>query len=184
MEFKEREPKIFVVSGKPNSGKDTTCAFIDTYIKSKGLRVLNIQIGYYIKMYAKSIIDWDGAEDTKPRTLLQQLGTEVIRDKIDQNFFVKRIIEDIKVYSYYFDVLTISDARFPGEIDGIYNSYKNVYRINIERPNFVNDLSDVQNKHRAENALNEYNNYDYVIVNDGSLEQLNEKAKKLVDEVL
>ena len=59
MEFEKRNPKIFVVSGKPNSGKDTTCEFIDNYIKTKGLRVLNIQIGYYIKMYAKAIVDWD-----------------------------------------------------------------------------------------------------------------------------
>lgn len=184
MEFKKRNPKIFVVSGKPNSGKDTTCEFIDNYIKTKGLRVLNVQIGYYIKMYAKSIVDWDGSEDTKPRSLLQQLGTEIIRDKIDANLFVKRIIEDIKVYSYYFDVITVSDARFPGEIDGIYESFDNVYRINVIRPNFINDLSDKQNAHRAENALNDYNNYDYTITNDSSLEALNEKAKKLVDEVL
>lgn len=184
MKFKKRDPKIFVVSGKPNSGKDTTCEFIDNYIKSKGIRVLNIQIGYYIKMYAKRVSDWDGSEDTKPRTLLQELGTEVVRDKIDPNFFVKRIIEDITVYSYYFDVITISDARFPGEIDGIYNSFKNVIRINVVRPNFVNDLSAAQNAHRAENALNEYNNYDYVLSNDGTLEDLNIKAKKIVDEVL
>ena len=31
---------------------------------------------------------------------------------------------------------------------------------------------------------NDYNNYDYVITNDGSLEDLNKKIKELVDEVL
>ena len=35
-------------------------------------------------------------EETKPRTLLQQLGTDIIRNNIDNYFFIKRIIEDIK----------------------------------------------------------------------------------------
>lgn len=184
MEFIKRDAKIFVVSGLANSGKDTSCAFIDNYVKSKGLKVINLQIGYYIKMYAKSISNWDGSEEDKPRTLLQELGTDIVRDKIDPLFFVKRIIDDIKVFSYYFDVITVSDARFPEEIDGIYNSFKNVYRLNIKRPNFVNDLDEKQKSHRTETALNNYNNYDYIISNDSTLEDLNTKVKKIVDEVL
>lgn len=183
MNFKRRNPKIFVFSGKPNAGKDTACEFIYNYVKSKGYKVLNIQIGYYIKMYAKSIIEWDGTEDTKPRSLLQELGTDIIRNKIDPDFFVKRIIEDIRIYSYYFDVITVSDARLPGEIDGIYNAFNNVYKVNIQRPNYDNGLTDEQNSHFVENALNEYDKYDFVILNDSTLENLNIKVKSIVNEV-
>ena len=35
MEFKKRDPKIIVVSGKANSGKDTTCELINNYLKVK-----------------------------------------------------------------------------------------------------------------------------------------------------
>lgn len=53
----------------------------------------------YIKEYAKRISDWDGNDETKPRTLLQVLGTDIIRNTIDDKFFINRTIEDIKVYS-------------------------------------------------------------------------------------
>ena len=184
MEFIKREPKIFLIAGKANSGKDTTAEFIDNYVKLKGLRVVNLQIGSYIKMYAKTISGWDGAEDSKPRTLLQELGTNIIRDKIDNNFFINRIIGDINVYSYYFDVITISDGRLPEELDKIKEAFDNVYRINIVRPNFENSLNSTEKKHRTEVGLDDYTNFEFEIINDRTLEDLNEKIKKLVDEVL
>lgn len=184
MELKQRNPKIFIVSGKANSGKDTTCELINNYIKLKELKSINLQFSTYIKMYAKAISGWNGEEDTKPRSLLQEIGTSIIRDKIDNEFFIKRIIGDIKVYSYYCDVITISDARLPEEIDSIYEAFDNVVRINIERPNYDNNLNSKEKKHRTEVGLDNYNNYDYIIINDGTLEDLNKKIEKIVNEVL
>lgn len=184
MELIKKEPIIFIVSGKANSGKDTTCDLINNYIKIKNMKSINLQFSSYIKMYAKKISNWDGSEDTKPRTLLQTLGTDIIREKIDNMFFIKRIIGDINVYSYYFDIITISDARLPEEIDSIYNEFKNVYRIKIQRPGFINNLDKTENKHRTEVALDSYNNYDYVVINDGSINDLNNKIKNIIDEVI
>ena len=184
MEFILRKPRIFIISGKANSGKDTTCELINNYVKLKELNSVNLQFSSYIKMYAKVISGWNGDEDTKPRALLQELGTEIIRNKIDNKFFIKRIIDDIKVYSYYCDVITISDARMPEEIDDIYNYFDNVYRINIRRDNYNNNLLDNEKKHLTETALDGYNNYDYIINNDSSMEALYEKVKKIIDEVL
>lgn len=184
MKFKKRNPKIFVISGKANSGKDTTAEIIDNQIMLKGLKVVNLQISSYIKMYASKISGWDGSEDTKPRTLLQELGTSIIREKIDNEFFIKRLIGDIEVYSYYFDAITISDGRLPEELDGIYNAFDNVYRINIVRPNYDNHLNAKELKHRTEVGLDNYDNYEYKIVNDGSLEDLSNKIRKIVDEVI
>ena len=184
MELTKKEPIIFIVSGKANSGKDTTCDLINNYIKIKNMKPINLQFSSYIKMYAKKISNWDGSEDTKPRTLLQTLGTDIIRDKIDNNFLIDRIIGDIKVYSYYFDVITISDARLPEEIDSVYNAFKNVYRIRLERPGFINNLDKKENNHRTEIALDNYSNYDYVVVNDSTIEELNIKIKNIIDEVI
>ncbi len=184
MEFKKRNPKIFVISGKANSGKDTTAEIIDNQIMLKGLKVVNLQISSYIKMYASKISGWDGSEDTKPRTLLQELGTSIIREKIDNEFFIKRLIGDIEVYSYYFDAITISDGRLPEELDSIYNAFDNVYRINIVRPNYDNHLNTKELKHRTEVGLDSYDNYEYKIINDGSLEELSNKIRKIVDEVI
>lgn len=186
MELKKHDTKIFIAAGKANSGKDTTCSLIDNYIKLKGLKVINLQFSSYIKMYAKEISGWTGDEETKPRSLLQQLGTDIIRKEIDDDFFIKRIIGDIKVYSYYFDVITISDARFPKELDIIKNTFNNVYKINIKRPNFENNLNKNEKKHITELALDNYDdsNYDYILINDGSLEDLNKKIVKIIDEVI
>lgn len=184
MNFEKHDTKIFIASGKANSGKDTTCELINNYIKLKGLKSVNLQFSSYIKMYAKVITGWNGSEDTKPRSLLQELGTDVIRKNINEDFFINRIIEDIKVYSYYFDVITISDARFPKELDSIKNNFKDVYKINIKRPNFENNLNDVQRAHVTETALDNYNDYDYVVVNDGTINDLNDKIKQIVDKVI
>ena len=182
--LEKKNPIIFIVSGKANSGKDTSCELINNYVKLKALKSVNLQFSSYIKMYAKVISDWNGLEDTKPRKLLQELGTDIIRKKIDNNFFINRIIDDIKVYSYYCDVITISDARLPEEIQSIYNCFDNVLRINIKRPNFDNNLNSSERMHLTETALDDYDDYDYVISNDASIEDLNNKIKKIVDEVL
>lgn len=184
MEFKKRDAKIFIIAGKANAGKDTTAELIDNDIKLKNMRAVNLQISSYIKMYAKVISGWDGSEESKPRSLLQELGTEIIRNKIDEKLFIRRIIEDIKVYSYYFDVITISDARLPLELDLISDAFSNVYRLNVIRPNFENNLNLKEKKHITETALDNYNDYEYTIINDGSFEELNEKVIKIVDEVL
>ena len=184
MELVKKEPIIFIVSGKANSGKDTSCELINSYIKRKGLKTINLQFSYYIKMYASKITNWDGSEDTKPRALLQRLGTEIIREKIDHKFFIKRIIGDIKVYSYYFDVITVSDARLPDEIEDIYNEFENVVRINIKRPDFINKLDEQEKIHHTEKALDDYDKFDYFIMNDGSVDELNSKIINIIDEVI
>ena len=73
--------KIFVISGKARHGKDTVALDIKEIYEKKGLRVINLAYGSYIKEYAKKISDWDGKEESKPRELLQELGTDVIRKK-------------------------------------------------------------------------------------------------------
>lgn len=184
MNFSKKDVKIFIISGKANSGKDTTANLINNYVKLKNLKSVNLQISSYIKMYAKVISGWDGSEDNKPRSLLQELGTEIIRNKIDDKLFIRRIIEDIKVYSYYFDVITISDARLPLELDLIKDAFSNVYRIRLERSNFENSLSIDERKHITELGLDSYNGYEYIIENDSSFDDLNNKIIKMVDEVL
>ncbi len=68
--------KIILIGGKANSGKDSTADYITKYYREKKhLDVVNIQIAYYIKMYAKQIAKWDGDNETKPRQLLQDLLT-------------------------------------------------------------------------------------------------------------
>lgn len=172
--------KIFIVAGKARHGKDTVASMIRDFYADK--KCINLSYGSYIKDYAMKISDWDGSDETKPRELLQHLGTEVIRNNIDENFFIKRLCDDIRVYSYYFDVITISDARFPDEIDIPRKTFSDVCVMKVVRSNFDSPLSEEQLKHRTETALDGYSNFDYVIENDGSLDDLRDKVKVILDE--
>ena len=48
--------KIFIVSGKARHGKDTTCSFIKELCEEKGLKVINLAYGNYIKEYEANLI--------------------------------------------------------------------------------------------------------------------------------
>ena len=175
---------IFIISGKAKAGKDTTASIIKNYGKENNLKVINLQFSSYIKIFAKLITDWDGKEETKPRSLLQELGTEIIREKIDNYFFINRIIQDIKVCSYYADIITISDARLPEELDSISNAYPGSIKMNIIRPIFENDLSNTEKNHITEKGLDNYHNYDYIVSNDGTIEELKNKVENILNNLI
>lgn len=170
--------KIIFFGGKANSGKDSTAEYLDNYYRSRGLDVVNIQISFYIKMYAKEIAKWDGDNETKPRQLLQDLGTELIRKQIDEYFFIKRILQDIDIYSRYFDVITISDGRLPEEFASVKVAYPETVTVHVTRPDYNSSLTKDQKAHVTE-ALVDDIEYDYEIVNDGTLEDLEKKAIEL-----
>lgn len=179
MNLEYKEPIVFIICGKARSGKSTVSEYINKYYQNKSI---NLMYAGYIKEYAKKITNWDGSEESKPRTFLQQLGTEIIRNQIDENFFIKRMIDDIKIYSYFYDVITISDARFVDEIEEPRKHFKTV-AIKIEKENLVSELTEEQLKHKSENALNNYNNYDYIINNDSTLESLEQKVYEILDQI-
>ena len=109
--MKKKKPIIFVIYGKARSGKNTITDYIKEYYNNKNMKVIDLIYAESIKNYAQKILNWDGSEETKPREFLQQLGTEIIRNKIDNNFFINRMLQDIEVYSYFYDVIIIADAR-------------------------------------------------------------------------
>ena len=174
--------KILFLGGKANSGKDSSAEFIDAYYRSRGLDVVNIQISYYIKMYAKEIAKWDGDNETKPRQLLQDLGTELIRKQIDEYFFIKRIIQDIDIYSRYFDIITISDGRLPEEFAAVKLAYPETVTVHVTRPGYSSKLSKDQKAHVTESLVDEID-YDLELVNDGTLDEFQNKCIELVREI-
>lgn len=183
MNLEEKNPFIFIICGKARHGKDTVASMIRSYYERIGLNTINLQYSSPIKEYAKKVSDWDGSEETKPRELLQMIGTELIRQKIDFLFFVKRMISDIQVYSYFCDVITISDARAKVELDIPREKFKNVIVINVNRPSLESELSFKEKKHYTEVDLDDYDNYDYKIVNDGTIAELEGKVIDVLEDI-
>lgn len=176
----KKNPLIFLISGKARSGKDTTASIIHKIYSKKALKVINLQYSFYMKEYAKSISDWDGSEDTKPRELIQFIGTELIRRNINELFFVNRICEDIEVYSYFFDVITVSDVRQILEIEIPKSKFDKVVSIHIKRDNFNNNLTTTEKQHQTEIELDNYKGFDYIVNNQGTINDLELEIKKII----
>ena len=169
MEFIKRNPKIFIVSGKARSGKNKISKIIEKYYSNK--KSITISFGHYIKDYAKRVSEWDGSEETKPRELLQQLGIELIRNKINNKLFINRILEDIEIFSYFYDIIVVNDARLIDEIEILKKNYPNSISIRVIRNNYDNKLTIEQKNHLTEIDLDEFNNFDYIVENDKNLEE-------------
>lgn len=176
MFLEERKYKIIIVGGKARHGKNTICDDIKEYANLKGLSYINLAYADYIKNYAMKISNWDGKEATKPRELLQQLGTNIIRAKYGSDFFIKMLINDLKVYKHFFDIITISDARFEDEIEYIKKEFHDVKSVLVQRKNFDNGLTKEQQNHPTETGLDNYKKFDYTIKNNGTLEDLKTKV--------
>ena len=178
MEYIDKKPKIYVISGKAKSGKDTLANIICNYYKDKKCK--KISYAYYLKEYIKSIFGWDGQEETKPRDLLQSIGIDLLQKKIDEHFLINRVMEDIKVYSYFYDVIIITDARLIDEIEIPKNKFSNVITIRINN-NVDNDLTLEQNKHITEIDLDNYTNFDYVINNTSDYTKLTQNVNNILE---
>lgn len=178
MEFIKKNPKKYILSGKAQSGKNETANIMKEYFEKNNKKTVIISYAKYLKDYIKEITNWDGNEETKPRDLLQQIGVELIKEKIDKNLLINRIKEDIEVYSYFFDVIIISDARFVSEIESIKDN--NTIVLNIVGKE--NNLTEEEKEHITETALDNYNNYDYIIENNKTKEELKEHLIKIMEE--
>ncbi len=166
MEYINRNPLIVCICGKARSGKNTVSNYFgDLFIKDNK-KVIVSPYTKYLKKYIEDILGESITEENKPRDLLQNLSKDVIKGILnDEDFFIRRQIEDINFYSYFCDVIIINDVRFPKEIEVLRDKYDNVISIGIERNNFASDLTEEEKNDITEVSLDNYTEYDYVIEN-------------------
>ena len=129
--MEKRVKRIFILGGKARQGKDTICEYIKDYYKD--LKCLYLPNNYYMRDYAKRISGWDGEDATKPRELINELA-DLGRSK-NETFYLNRTLEDIEIFSYYFDIIIISDARYYYEMTIPKKRFASVYTIMVSRPN-------------------------------------------------
>lgn len=179
MELLKRKIKVIILSGKARSGKDEVADIIVNYYKNK--KVKKLSYAYYLKQYVKNITNWSGTEDDKPRELLQTIGIDLIKNKIDNKLLINRVIEDIKVYSYFYDIIVITDARLIDEVEDIKNVFNGVTTIRINR-DIDNNLTSSEKNHITEIGLDNYHDFDYVIDND-DYKDLENSVNKVLEEL-
>ena len=131
MEIKNEKARVYLICGKARHGKDTFSSYLKDAYEENGKKLIITQLSKYIKYYAREMTGWNLTEEDKPRELLQQLGTGVIREKLGKDdLFIKRIIDDIDVFSCFYDAIIISDARLKKEVDDLRSAIPNIVVVN------------------------------------------------------
>lgn len=173
--------KIICISGKAQHGKDTSAGFIKEELESRGKTVLVTHYADLLKYICRSFFGWNGEKDDAGRQLLQYVGTDVVR-KQRPDFWVDFVSSVLKLFPGHWDYVLIPDCRFPNEIDAMKKQGFDVIGLRVHRINFKSPLTEEQQNHPSETALDDYV-MDYKIINNGTLEDLKAAAYTFVNEV-
>lgn len=166
--------RVILISGKAQHGKDTTAGFLKSALETDGFSVLITHYGDLVKYICKSFFDWDGNKDEAGRTILQYVGTDVIR-KQDENYWVRFIGEMLTFFNGKWDYVLIPDCRFLNEVNYLKEMGFDTVHIRVVRENYVSQLTKEQQAHPSETALDEIVP-DYYIKNSGTMENLHNQV--------
>lgn len=167
--------KVFAISGKAQHGKDTFGKMLCEKLREKGASVLVVHYGDYLKLVAKEYFEWSGNKDEEGRTLLQIVGTDIIRNT-DENFWVNIVEELLTVLEGQFSFAIIPDTRYPNEIEFLKMFKHDVTSIRINRTNYISPLTEEQQNHISETALDNFE-FDWVFNCESGVENI----QKVVD---
>jgi len=126
------------------------------------------------------IRDYNWYEDKTDitRNILQLYGTEIFRNRVNDNWWVNQVKN--RAIASNNDVILVTDCRFPNEITGIYDDNYEVVAIRIERN--INTQEQIAS-HDSETALDGWKVWDYIISNDGTLEDLKASAETIISDL-
>jgi hypothetical protein len=165
--------KIIVINGYPESGKDE---FVNIFrsVVPDWLLISNYSTIDLYKDIARTFLGWDGKDKSdKLRELLSSL--KAIHSRYDDGPFENACnwISNVSVCSN--NCVVFIHSREPDEIKRFKEKYGEIcYTLLIERQSAkpANNSSDLSVK---------MTDYDYVIENNGTLEDLEEKAKRFYE---
>lgn len=173
-----------MISGKARHGKDQTAIMLKEQLELEGKKVLTVAYGDYLKYICVKYFGWNGQKDEEGRELLQYVGTDLVRIKLNKpNFWVNQVKDLINAIGELFDYVLITDCRFKNEVEVIKRAFKSkAVSLRVNRPNFISKLTKEQKQHASETELDNYN-FDYYIENNGTLEDLKYKAIETLNEI-
>jgi hypothetical protein len=168
-------------SGKAQHGKTSTALFLQKKLPGKSLIIHHAD---YLKFICQKYLGWNGEKDDYGRTLLQTIGTEKIRMKYKNTFWVDRTCDLIDIFKNDYAWFLIPDCRFRDEIYTTMARFPDyVTNIKVVRLNFDNGLSEEQKNHQSEIDLDNFN-FDYHIVSESGLDNLEKQVNIFIEELL
>lgn len=168
---------VIVVNGYPRSGKDTFVNFCKEKLGAFGVSVSTVDFVKYLAAQS----GWDGTKTPKNRKFLSDLK-DLLTEWNDVPWKkVEEVFESIKVECFQYglkdsDFFLFIHSREPKEIERFQKEY-GALTILIDRE----EVEGKQSNHSDAEVMNF--NYDYIINNDGTLEELKMKAITFIESV-
>lgn len=147
--------KVITISGHAQHGKDTTANILAYKLRADGKRVVITHYADLVKYICSKFFDWNGKKDERGRSLLQYVGTDVVRS-VYPNYWVDFIVDMIRLFGENWDYVIIPDTRFPNEIEYLRDCVGDVVHLRVFRSGFESNLTEEQKNHPSETALDGY----------------------------
>lgn len=164
------------IAGHAGAGKDTAAYYLHatqgaivkhfaTPLKAACAHMFGIPLNDFSDPARKNLVDpyWN----MSPRMIAQYVGTELCREKLGSDFWIKRLCRDLmKLHEH--DIVVIADVRFQNEVDFIFNSGGHL--IHIHRPGCDGKVGIANHASEAGFTVpNGYGEYYTQITNDSSI---------------
>lgn len=169
--------KIIPISAKAQHGKDTVAGILKELMESDGNSVLIAHYADLLKYICKTFFNWDGKKDNAGRTILQYVGTDIIREQ-NPDYWVSFLSDFLKMFYTEWDYVIIPDSRFPNEIEYLIENGWDIFSVRVNRTDFESNLTEEQKNHISETALDNYK-FDYYIDSPSGIENLTDKVVNL-----
>jgi len=176
------------IAGKKRSGKDTVAqmlmscaeragiptarrAFADA-LKEECARMIAAEPGFgQPELEVLYRMHTDSTKE-KYRLLLQWWGTEFKRGMVSNTYWLDKMQAWLSSTGGSYNLVVIPDVRFPNEVEMVKQLGGVI--INVRRPGMV-----MEDEHISEKALDTYEAWDSVVINDSDLKTLELEVAKL-----
>lgn len=178
--------KIFLVGGRAGEGKTTFAVEAIEALRVKDLFAEKVSFAQGVKDTA-SFMGWDGDKDDRGRRLLQVIGGA--GREYDLDIWANRAVRTILQMTPLPHFVFIDDWRFPNEEVVLRREFADVSTIRIVRRPVESHLlwGTPMYNDPSESSLDDYYNdqdYDYLVVNDGSLTSFVQMAERFAKELI
>lgn len=161
--------KVFILNGVGTSGKGAFAEFVGKYIPTRKYSIVDLP------KEAAIILGWNGGKTEKDRRFLSDLMDLATEYNDSPYEDVKNLVEAFKNNTP--EEVLIIDMRDPKDIARAVKDFE-AETILIRNPG----VAQIKSNH-ADRDVENYK-YDYIIENDGTLEQLDNVAKFFVREMI
>lgn len=137
-------------SGKMKSGKDFAAKYLKDMCPEYNFKIMALADS--IKELALNEFGVTKDNHPKGREILQYIGTELGRNLVDEDIWIKRLLAKIDSN----DNVLVTDVRFPNEVEALQKAGFNIVRIEADRIQRKKRGKLINQDHPSETALNDY----------------------------